>query len=466
MSLLIKHVSSNVSSIVSLVALIIFLPLFLLVVSQTYTLFTKASGTPANIVVDTTQLLEPINTTFFHAFAQGGEERGNMLASIESDVKALRPKLIRLDHIYDLHSVVSRTDGQLTFDWTALDTTLASIQRTGATPLISLSYMPSVIAKEGSIINPPNDWNEWAFVVQKTIEHISGRGNLNIPGVYYEVWNEPDLAQFGGWKMQGEKNYLTLYQYAAAGAQRARNVAPFSFGGPATTGMYTSWITALARSGARVDFFSWHSYIVDPETYADDQRALVKALLPYPSYTLLPKLITEFGFDGAKNPAYGTMYAAAHTAAVVRQLISGGPTYLFSFELKDGPQDANNGWGLISHDSTGLKKKPRYYIYPFLDAMAGTRLSLKGEGSWVSAFASVNTNVIRVLLVNFDPKGSHSETVPVTFTGLTPATYALRQRIFLGRDTTNTYPISDTSLSVQVILSPQAIALLELTKTQ
>jgi len=60
--------------------------------------------------------------------------------------------------------------------------------------------MPGVIAKDGNIINPPNDWNEWTLVVQKTIEHYSGKNDRNMNGVYYEVWNEPDLAQFGGWK--------------------------------------------------------------------------------------------------------------------------------------------------------------------------------------------------------------------------------------------------------------------------
>ena len=39
----------------------------------------------------------------------------------------------------------------------------------------------------------------------KTIEHYSGKGERNMSGIYYEVWNEPDLAQFGSWNWEGTK---------------------------------------------------------------------------------------------------------------------------------------------------------------------------------------------------------------------------------------------------------------------
>lgn len=465
MSILIRHVSSRISTIISIIAFLVFLPLLILGASSTYQLLIRATGTPANILVDAKLPLEPIRTDFYHAFAQGGEEPGDMLASISDDVKALHPKIIRYDHIYDAYHIVTRDGAGLHFDWSQLDTSISTIEKTGAKPLLALSYMPNVIAKDGTITNPPNDWNEWALVVQKTIEHYSGKSDKNITGVYYEVWNEPNLPQFGAWGLSGDKNYLTLYQYAAAGASNAKNVNTFYIGGPATSGMYPAWVTALAQSGSRINFFSWHSYLSDPNQYARDQRDLVKALLPFPTYTLLPKLITEFGFSGDKNPAYNTAYAAAHTAAVIRQLMSGGPTYLFSFELKDGPQDTTgNGWGLISHDNNGKQKKPRYYVYNFLDTMAGTRLTLSGEGSWVSAFASVSNNIVRVLLVNFDPIGSHSENVPVSVSGLPDGTYSVRQRFLLGRDVTTSVDTQNTTLQTTVFMSAESVAIVEISK--
>ncbi|MCL4360259.1 hypothetical protein M1555_03345 [Patescibacteria group bacterium] len=462
------RITPKVTSVVSFIAILIFLPLLLLATYQTVTLISRAAGVPASIIVDTKSSLEPITTDFYHAFAQGGEEATNMLAPVESEVKSLHPGFIRIDHIYDLYHVVGKSGSDLTFDWTKLDETVDTIRATGATPMLSLSYMPEAIARGGSIINPPTDWNDWALVVERTIEHFSGKGNKNLSNVHYEVWNEPDLAQFGKWGLSGDKNYLTLYRYAALGAGRAEDVNRFALGGPATAGLYKNWILALVRSGNRLDFLSWHSYLPNPKQFDDDQRNIISWLLPYPRYTLIPKMITEFGFSGDKSTLYGSPYAAAYTAAVIRELISQHPAYLFSFQLKDGPgQESGNGWGLITHESNGAKAKPRYWVYDFIDRMAGTRLALSGEGSWVTAFATKKDGTYRILLVNFDASGRHVETVPVTFANLDPGTYTYRERQLFGR-TVETHDVvagSVQDLQKMVYMPAQSVMILELTKT-
>ncbi|MBU1327211.1 hypothetical protein KKG44_00930 [Patescibacteria group bacterium] len=460
-----KRVSPNIISVVSFITLIIFLPLLLLAAYQTARILTRATGTRARITINTRTHLEPIHTDFYHAFAQGGEESVDMLAPVLSHVKNLSPQYIRIDHIYDHYDVVGKVHNSLMFNWGKLDETVETIRASGATPVFSLSYMPGVIAKDGQVTNAPDNWEDWALVVQKTIEHYSGKSGKNIPGVYYEVWNEPDLEQFGKWSLRGDKNYLTLYRYAASGANSATGVNRFFLGGPATTGLYKNWVIALVESGERLDFLSWHSYYPDPTRFASDQRNVVSWLMPYPQYTLIPKLITEFGFSGAKDTRYGSSYAAAYTASVVRQLISGSPTLLFSFQLKDGPdQGSGDGWGIITHEANGAQPKPRYQVYEFLDAMKGTRLALTGEGTWVTGFASVRDNTIRVLLVNFDQNGNHVETVPITFENLPSGTYTYHERLLLGRDVTSQETVSDTTLTKQVYMPAQSVAVLELTK--
>lgn len=465
---LVKRVSTKTSSFISLVALLFFLPLLLLGTYQTAVLISRATGTPANIVVDTKLTLENISTDFYHAFAQGGEESKDMLAPIVDQVQALKPKIIRLDHIYDHYDVVGRTGDTLTFDFTRLDAAVATILSTGAKPLLALSFMPAVIARNGVIINPPNNWDEWALVVQRTIEHYSSKGGMNINGMYYEVWNEPDLEQFGSWKIGGEKSYLQLYKYAALGATRSRNINQFYLGGPGTTGLYKNWVIALVTSGNRIDFLSWHSYLQNPKQFDTDQRNLISWLQPYPVYAVMPKLITEFGFTGKKDTRYGGSYAAAHTASVIRQLVSGGPAYLFTFQLKDGPgQEDGSGWGLVTHESNGARTKTRYGIYSFLDKMAGKRLSVTGEGTWVTGFASQDASpkpTIRLLLINFDPYGNHTETVPIAFTKLDPGSYTYRQQFFLGSVSTVTEVVSGSELRKQLLMPAQSVAKIELTK--
>ncbi len=462
--LFMKRATNRTTTIVSLLALLIFMPFLLLGMGRTVEIILRAAGKSADILVDAKAVFEPIDTSFYHAFAQGGEEATDMLAPVLGEIRSLNPRLIRLDHIYDHYEVVGRSGSDLTFDWSRLDGAVNTILAAGAKPVLALSYMPPAIARDGNRINPPNDWNEWALVVERTIEHFSGRGGRNLSGIYYEVWNEPDLEQFGSWKLGGEKNYLTLYQYSAIGAKNAQNVNAFSIGGPATTGLYKNWVIALASSGMRVDFFSWHSYLPNPKRFDSDQRNLVSWLIRYPTHVLKPTLITEAGFTGAKDARYGTTYAAAHTAAMVRQMIPAGPSYVFTFQPKDGPTDDSQGWGFITHETKGKKLKPRYYVYSFLDTMAGNRLELTGEGTWVTAFASKKDTTIRVLLVNFDAGGNHVESVPVTITNLEPGAYSFRERLLLGRDTTTHEIVTKTTITKKVYMPAQSVAIVELTR--
>ena len=105
-NILVQRTSGKTVSIVSLVALLIFLPLLLLAVYQTATLISRAVGIQANIEIDTKATLEPITTDWFHAFTQGGEEQTDMLAPVTSQIRALSPRRIRIDHIYDYYNIV------------------------------------------------------------------------------------------------------------------------------------------------------------------------------------------------------------------------------------------------------------------------------------------------------------------------------------------------------------------------
>ncbi len=454
-------------SLLGLLLLFLLLPFSVYIAQQVQQLFSRATGVPADIVVDTRRILESI-TPSWRSFAQGGEESKDMIKDVIPEMSALKPHYIRLDHLYDHYEVVSRTEGELSFNFSQLDTAVASILSTGAKPLLSLSYMPSVIAQDGTITNPPNDWNEWAQVVQKTVEHYSGRNQKNISTIYYEVWNEPDL--FGGWKVYGEKNYGTLYQYAVTGAQRAQNVQPFKIGGPATTALYENWMRALLKyaseNNLRVDFLSWHRYATDPKKFSDDLRTITQWSFDYPAYVATEKLITEWGFDPEINPGYDSSFAAAHTVASVKEMLF-GYTHLFAFEPVDGPDPSGNEywgrWGLITHPSFGKKKKPRYTAFSLLNRMQGNRLLLKGEGTWISGFAAQDdSKVIRLILSNYDSNGSHTETVPVTFANLENGVYQIKQTSIPGQNVTLSETVTERTLKKSYLMPKNSVLLLEL----
>jgi len=93
--------------ILSFLLLVLSLSLGLVKKAQIY--LTEALGQPANIVVDAAIDQGQINP-LWQALAQGGEEK-NPFTSVINETAALKPKYIRIDHIYDYYDVVKRRNG-------------------------------------------------------------------------------------------------------------------------------------------------------------------------------------------------------------------------------------------------------------------------------------------------------------------------------------------------------------------
>ena len=429
-------------------------------------LFSEATGTKAEIFVDSSSNLGSLPQPW-HNFAQGGEEPGT-IAKTSAKIKPLRPDYIRIDHIYDFYGVANKDSGSLQFNWAGLDSEVNAILAAGAKPLLALSYMPNGFGAD--ITAAPDDWNNWFALVKATIEHYSGpaAAGKNISDVYYEVWNEPDL--FGGWKINGDKNYLQLYRVSAQAAAAAVNSQPFKFGGPATTGAYPNWIEALLQlvdtENLRLDFISWHRYSWQDDALAADADLINGLLARYPRLALKEKLVTEYGPDPQNNPAYDNRLGASHLLVTIRSML-GKVHKAFNFEIMDGPSPQNQTfwgrYGLLSYAATGLQPKPRYDLLLWLNQLTGQRLAVTGEGTWVKVISVISGNTLQVYLVNYDPRGSHQETVPVVITHLTPGNYQVKSEWFQGKTQTKSVQITAGTFTDQVILRPNEIVRLTLT---
>lgn len=425
----------------------------------------KAFGTPANLIIDLgSSFANPGDC--WRSLAQGGESRGRMIAPAITEVKKLQPQYIRIDHIYDNYNVVRRDGGQLAFNWQELDLTIQDIVSTGAKPFLSLSYMPPAISKDGNVDSVPTNWGEWQIVVQKTIEHVSGKGGLNLNGIYYEVWNEPDL--FGRFKAGGDKNYLDLYYYAQLGAKSVGNVNSFKIGGPATTGLYKSWIDALllmAQSGKiRLDFLSWHNYSKDIEKYDNDVKNIAEWLVSYPNFSNIELVVSELGINSENDPAYDGNLSAIHTLAT-SSILQTNVNKCFNFEIIDGtgPEKLWGRWGLLTNEKFGTPTpKTRYYAIQFLNRMVGERISVGGSGSWVKAFGRKDGNKYKILIVNYDPTGKHGEVVPFNLINLPYKKFTIKRIDFLGGSSTQTVDIDTPNWSTDMAFSPNTASIFEI----
>ncbi|HQM15740.1 MAG TPA: glycosyl hydrolase [Candidatus Woesebacteria bacterium] len=434
-------------------------------------LLTKASGEPANIIINT-QVVLGNHRRSWRNLAQGGENSNWSIAPLSAKVSALQPEYIRLDHIYDFYEIAQGSPGNLSFNFAKLDTIINEILAVGAKPYISLSYMPPAISK-GDIVDAPHQWTDWQLVVQKTIEHVSG--TRQIENVYYEVWNEPDL--FGGWRYWGQKNYLTMYSYAAAGARNAqqnKDVKNFFLGGPATTALYRNWFDALAKhaisNNLKFDFFSWHRYSHSLDIYQKDLEEVRSWLARYPQLSTLELHVTEWGPDSDNHPGYDTAYGAAHVVAgaiTLNQLVDRA----FVFEIEDGKSPTNQPfwgrWGLLTHQSHGAQIKPRYQGLKMLDRISPQRLPISGQGSWVKAIASrTETGNTQVVMANADVDARNSELVPVTFENIEPGNYLFQMEYLDGRVQNTQTATTSAILRVEVPMPPNSVMMGELSKVE
>lgn len=444
------------------------LPVVIFAQRQIQELLSRAALREANIVIDTKNVLGPVDYSW-SAFAQGGEEPPPMLSKVVDKLRSLKPRYIRIDHIYDSYSVVQRGDNGFKYDFSRLDGTVNDIIASGAVPFLSLSYMPSVFTTSGSLVDPPSDWNDWKNLVRATIEHYSGKNNRNLKDVYYEVWNEPELPQFGGWKLSGGKDYRLLYFYSATGASEAVNVNKFYFGGPSVGSYYPNWVndfvSYVAQNNLRLDFYSWHRYIKNPDNFATDARNIRKNLSRFPSYATIPLILSEWGMESENTEVNNTSSAASFSIAAISKFHN-DLQLAFNFEIKDGPPGGGK-WGLFTHESDpnkGLSPKPRFYAFEVLSQMVGNQLGLSGEGTFVTGLASSSPQGITAVLSNYDPSGSHTENVPVAFTGLAPSSYLLKYSYPL-EQLSGSYELIATSgiISKTFLMSANSILLLTLT---
>lgn len=444
------------------ILLLLLLPITLLAVKTIVDLRKSAFGKPANIIINTNLSQGQLNQSLWQNLAQGGEEATNMIASVVTQTKALSPKLIRVDHIFDHHSVYISDNN---YDFSKLDQIIDTILATGAKPMLSLSYTPAQLTTDGQVATQPTDWAKWDRLVFATAKRYSV--TKNISGIYYEVWNEPDL--FGGWHYAKQPSYSNLYYHTATAVKNAVPARNYKIGGPATTNFYPNWIKALfelcQNKHLPLDFISWHQYDKNIDKYNQNIEKLNDILSDYPQFFGIDRIITEFGPNTEPDSWYDNSISGIHLMSAITQL-SGKIHRLFTFEIVDGPEPRSNnstGWGLFTHPSKGqVQPKPRALALKLLNQLAGQRLNSTGDGFWVTSLTTKNQNTIQTLLVNYDKNNRHTETFPVTFQAITPGRYTLKSTTYMGQTNQKTINPTQTVYTEQVYMQPNTAILMEL----
>jgi hypothetical protein len=428
-------------SFLSVVALALLLPAILRATNSVTRYFVGAEGRLAAISVDTTRIIGPM-TTPWSAVGQGGEGLKTFMDQAAIPIGTIRPKYVRIDHVFDGFGVVTKSGETTTFNWTELDKLVKQIVTAGAVPFFSLSYMPSAVATT-DLVSAPVNWNDWSVMVQRIIERYSGEAGIS--GVYYEVWNEPDV--YGSWGVGGEKDYRELYRYAAIGAANASGTREFKFGGPALSKIRQDWlggfIPFVVENNLRLDFFSWHKTGVDVSSFDDDFASVDTWLGRYPTLARTEKVVSEIkpGGDGKLEAAY--------EVAVAEKILAGAALGISSPVVGTG----------------GIINDQRLMAMQLLASLGEQRSVIMGEGSWVGAIGARKGNVQQILLTNYDPKEVHSEVVPISFLNLSGRNYQLKKTMLaFGKLIVNSQDIatSESMLQTSIPMTVNSVVLVEL----
>jgi hypothetical protein len=222
--------------------------------------FSLSAQQPSQVRVDLAHPGKPLEIDHM-ALGQGGLSPDTIWADRMPEIRALRPRVIRL-FIQEYFNVLPEA-GRM--NWKTLDESVDLILRTGATPLMTIAIKPKVLfPRVDQAITDPDDYAAWENLIAAMVQHYKDRGSRII---YWEVANEPDIGEDGGCPYRfTPEGYVRYYTHTVAAIKRVDPDA--KVGGPALANpaspLLPALLTAAQGSDLPLDFISWHIYNSDP----------------------------------------------------------------------------------------------------------------------------------------------------------------------------------------------------------
>ena len=354
------------------------------------------------------------------ALGQGGLSEETIWGDKMVEIRALRPRLIRLflQEYFDLLPAA----GQYHFD--TLDRSVDLILQTGAKPLMTIAFKPRVLFPVvNQDIVEPNDWGKWDDLIEHLVRHYKERG----AGIrYWEIGNEPDIGEDGGCPYRfTPQNYLPYYRHTAEAILRADPDA--RVGGPALANYRSPILPALldfaAAGKAPLHFVSWHIYNSEPSKVRQTIDVVHQLLAKHPGLNV-ETFLDEWNMS-LSHPVPDPRFQPAYVTETAWQMIDAGLDYSCYYHIRDYYVNRNRfsqfmsargaafmarWWnrmpqfdGLFDYQGT---VRPAYYAFKLLSRLTGGRLALDSLDPAVHGFFTYDPLYLthNLLLWNFSPE--------------------------------------------------------------
>jgi hypothetical protein len=383
-----------------------------------------AQGRTVRIRIDTSGRLGPLEIDRF-ALGQGGLSEEPMWADRAAEIRALRPRLIRLfiQEYFDLLPAPGR------YHWKTLDESVDLILKTGAKPLMCIAFKPRVLyPKIDQDIVDPASYEQWDELIYQVVRRYKERG----AGIrYWEITNEPDIGESGGCPYRFKpENYPRYYQHTAAAIRRADPEA--RVGGPALASHNSPILPALldfcANGSAPLDFISWHIYSSDPARIRGTIESNKQLLKKYPGLHA-ETFLDEWNMS-LRDPVLDPRFQPCFIAEAAWQMKAAGLDYACYYHIKDyhvsfekfslfmSPAGNANmaKWWNRTAQFDGLfdfqnRVRPAYFAFKLLSRLMGGRLRLESSDPAVHGFATYDETYgnYNVLLWNYSAAPAHAQ---------------------------------------------------------
>ncbi|HEX8461244.1 MAG TPA: glycoside hydrolase, partial [Segetibacter sp.] len=317
----------------------------------------------------------------------------------------------------DMHVYTEDTSGKPIYNWQYVDKLYDFLLSIQVKPFVEFGFMPPALASgdktvfwwKGNIM-PPKSYDKWSALITALVKHWEERyGRKELEQWYFEVWNEPNLKEFFGGKME---DYFKLYEVTAKAVKGVST--SYRVGGPATSS--STWMKESLEYFSTipnlVDFISTHAY--GTRSVFDEfgkRRTQMREAdgIPIPIRKLRSDVdasamkgreihITEWNSSpNPLDPLHDTYNNASYLLNVLKKtehLVNSMSYWTFSDIFEEAgppPTSFHGGFGLLTLQSI---KKPSYYAYKFLNDLGSTELTNTDSSSWICKDAKGNVQAL------------------------------------------------------------------------
>lgn len=367
------------------------------------------------------------------ALGQGGLQGDPMLAPHVKEIRALRPRTIRLFlseyyRIYPAHG---------TYDWTRLDRELQAVRATGARPALALAMKPPVLyPRVDHAIVHPNNYDEWERLVEALAKHCRER---QFEVAAWEVCNEPDIGESGGTPhlFRNAEDYNRFYTRTVAGLLRGDPDA--KVGGPAVASADSFLVEGLiahcAAEGVPLHFLSWHLYSDSPAAHAANISKQRARLAKYPALKDVKLFISEWNMD-LMRPNLAPGFQPCFVLETMRRFAEAKLDMAAYYHIRDcfvDPADFDwmspggrrfmaHWWNTMPQYSALFDHHGRvrsaWYAFRLLGQLDGPRYAVDGERDYIRALAGDGDGYKHLIVWRYEDGGAEDVEVRLELTGV------------------------------------------------